>query len=235
MQLPACAVCVLRLSWCGFAANGWWRWWWARQGLLCRDFLFELSPSSLCVSCRLSCFGIIDVVGVLFNVLCVRICACACVCVCVASVCFCMCACLCQILSLEDLCMCMCVFAAFRLRVAYQFSVWHMFFVPDILCVVSTCVVDHLRERERERARDNERERERESDITPHEHKRTRRVKQIENATRTCTCTHNIGERWREKDRTRWRIERERERRRNLKEFGEIMLINASVQVYSQI
>ncbi len=43
------------------------------------------------------------------------------------------------------------LFAVFRLRVAYRFSVWHMFFVPDILCVVSTCVVDHLRERERER------------------------------------------------------------------------------------
>ena len=41
----------------------------------------------VCVSCRLSCFGIIDVVGVLFNVLCVRICACACVCVCLRCKC----------------------------------------------------------------------------------------------------------------------------------------------------
>ena len=210
MQLPACAVCVLRLSWCGFAANGWWRWWWARQGLLCRDFLFELSPSSLCVSCRLSCFGIIDVVGVLFNVLCVRICACACVCVCVASVCFCMCACLCQILSLEDLCMCMCVFAAFRLRVAYQCSVWHMFFVPDILCVVSTCVVDHLREREREREITRERERERERYHPTRAQKNATRETIRERDTHVHVHTQHRRE-----------IERERERERKTERDGE--------------
>ncbi len=147
MQLPACAVCVLRLSWCGFAANGWWRWWWARQGLLCRDFLFELSPSSLCVSCRLSCFGIIDVVGVLFNVLCVRICACACVCVCV-----CVCVCLrCKCLFLH-VCMSVsdfvigrfvhvhvCVCGVSLARRVSVFCLAHVFCAGYFVCCVNMC------------------------------------------------------------------------------------------------